>query len=225
MKKRFLTPFACLTAVTLAPVALSAQSIAIPNASFEARSGYWAADDWDNAFVAGPTGSNHIVEIKTEDRAGKDGNNFLFLNLENGNPGEPTSYGYVYSAGLGTYQANLTYALTVSIAKGSSFSMPETRAGLGFRADNIDQNLTWYDANSVAYDFEKQTILLSTLEYPELIGQEIGIVLAVSHAGDYGRGMAFDDVHLDVIPEPATIGVIFGLTTLAIVMIRRRRRT
>ncbi len=221
MKSKYLIPL--IAGALFLPLAMSGQTLLVPNHSFEDGSpGYWNHTGWTDSYEAGPTGAHHAIEIRN-DRTGKDGDQFLVLSIENGNPGQPTSYAYVYSADLGMFEANMSYQLTVSIAKGHDHEMPANQAGIGFRANGIDQGITWYEADSLGYDLEDYSLMLSTDDVPGIVGQQISVVLAMSHAGDYNRGMAFDNIRVSVIPEPSAYATLLGLAVLSLVWFRRRQ--
>lgn len=206
------------------PAAAQLGPIAVPNHSFEDAAGYWAAGPWTNASTPSPNGDPGVVEVSTTARVGKDGNNFLLLHMENGNPSGGTGYFYALSPDLGTFQANTLYSLTVSIALGQGDGwQPEASAGIGLRANGVNQNLTYFEGTSLSADFADRTVVLDTSTNPGVVGQSISVVLAHEHRGNYFRGIGFDNVRLTAIPEPAHWAGLMGLLVLGLAWVCHQR--
>ena len=213
----------------LATIAFVSSSLAgpitVPNFSFELNGpGYTTPTDWTRTTVSGGEVFSSNAYISNAVATGKTGNQFVQLNVDNlFVPAAFTENRLTNTASLGTFAANTTYTLTVSLANGGGgasdwSSIIRLLGNSGAVAAELNTV-----SSALAYNsFSDFSLVLNTASAPSWVGQSIYVQLVNSSKNINGREALFDNVRLNSVPEPATWALLAGTGTFFMVMRRRR---
>ena len=227
---------ACATAACLgaySPRPAQAAVITINNYSFENATGYWAdaspVSSWQHNgsnLTSGGSYNTNVALIGS--RTGGNGSNMEDVHADSGSSGTVTGTVWVGTNSLGTYTANTTYSLTVSVSVGVKTLTLNSIIALGTDGTNPGSALasTTTNFNTLSTTaFQDITLTLDTSVVTSAVGQNIVVLLEqnVMTGSHNGQELFYDNVRLtSAVPEPATWGLIaFSLTA---VMVCHRRR-
>lgn len=213
-------------------VSAIAAPVAIPNCSFETGApGYWNATEWTHAGV----GPDQTVEIKDVSVMGRNGAKFVNLAVTGSSGGPDLSQIALFSASLGSYQANTEYTLTVGIANTHDWNSSDAmKASIGLATGtdlaSILQVNEWSLRNDgsvgdyIPYNqFADKSFSYTTAAAGGPIGQNLHVVLRFTHDADWFKNVIFDNVRLDAtsVPEPTSLAAF--LTGATVLLARRRK--
>ena len=217
MKRRHMLVATC-SAIALLQTVASASLVSVNNASFESPAvgdGSWSngADDWlGSSFgIQDWTDSDYTGSTgNTQDIPGADGNQGIWIN----------SGGYCYQD-VGALAANTTYTLTVAVGNRASKSYDTSLIQLAFYQDSYGGTLLGSSGSlggtasaggnhvDVAYQFVTGASVSGNL------------VIALEQTGASQANV--DNVRLEAIPEPATLGLV-GIFGVGLMVARRRMK-
>jgi hypothetical protein len=219
---------------------VKADSIIVPNYSFELSGGAQAGDntsgtgvdDWTFSDVGDPSGTlRNGQDGPTTDFANQgnaQGAVFAFLNLSGSQTGTITS-----ASSLGNILANTTYTLTVAV--GNNAQADDMNNGspgnvfLSLLGNGTAVNTTFIADGTVPdSSFEDESVSFTTGASGGVIGEALTIQLAAENSGDGVADAAdLDNVRLTDVttaPEPST-WALFAAGFAGLVWIGRRKLT
>ncbi|MBC8142390.1 MAG: PEP-CTERM sorting domain-containing protein [Armatimonadetes bacterium] len=223
--------FAALT------VPVVAAPITVPNASFESSTVGAGSTDFGNTPNFAYTGVSPAITRGDTVRpatalGGQDGNYIGAIALDNNDGSSTTpnnSTGQLTSDSLGVFAANTVYTLTVAQARTTGYGGGVINVGFGFSANGVLTATSLRDYNDLSDTaFADFSTIVSTVDSPGLVGQDLRVALLANSTYDFGRSSYFDNIRLDaspavaVVPEPATLGLL-ALGMMAVVVVRRRK--
>lgn len=237
-----------ITSVVLAaPWSLSAQSYLLSE-NFEGTTGSALPDDWGHkpdyqgwgaygVSVANPTGLSDSGNITPRVLGFTNGTSFgdtvsaaMDLTPYFDGDGQPTatfqlSFNF-YTPAIGNHQglvglstANLPGSDIIWIAGSAS-----STSGLGHNSTDIFEGTGFW--NTISFDVTGVLTTIANNSSADLSQVQVNLEHwqnGGGNAGTYGE-VYFDDVRLEVIPEPSTYAMIGGMLALGCAMVYRRRR-
>lgn len=202
-------------------------AVAVLVAAQASASIVWAEDfaspDGNDASLLanGWTFSGRVLAADDSNRGGADGHDTKLEEVNGaGIPQHVSTYSYDYLIAAGTYDVTLTGWMKAYCSDWSWAPLTGQRARIELTIDDVLQDFAETDPDDVG---AQDLWTAATLTYSGPIATKIDVhIISEKTTADFRIASAgrFDDIVLDVIPEPTTLGLL-GLAGLAI--LRRKR--